>query len=137
MARGERSGTGGRGSCLCGSVRYFVDGPLREVVACHCQQCRKQSGHFYAATDCDDDDLVIEDGGTLSWYAASDFAKRGFCSVCGSALFWRHNDGTETSILAGTLDDDGGIKLTQHIFCADKGDYYEINDGLPQFAQGD
>ena len=93
MARGERSGTGGHGSCLCGSVKYRVDGPLREVVACHCQQCRKQSGHFYAATDCTDDDLTIEDGGALTWYAASDFAKRGFCKKCGSALFWRRNDG--------------------------------------------
>jgi len=137
MARGERSGEGGHGSCLCGSVKYRVDGPLREVVACHCQQCRKQSGHFYAATDCADEHLTIEDGGTLRWYSASDFAKRGFCGKCGSALFWRRNDGSETSILAGTLDDDGGIKLTTHIFCADKGDYYEINDGLPQFAQGD
>jgi len=136
MARGERSGTGGHGSCLCGSIKYRVDGPLREVVACHCQQCRNQSGHFYAATGCADDDLNIEDGGTLAWYAASEFAKRGFCSKCGSALFWRRNGGTDTSILAGSLGDDGGIKFAQHIFCVDKGDYYEIEDGLPQFDQG-
>ena len=137
MARGERTGNGGSGSCLCGNVKYTINGPLREVVACHCQQCRKQSGHFFAATDCADEDLTIHDGGNLQWYAASSEAKRGFCGKCGSILFWRRNDASQTSILAGSLDNEGDIKLTKHIFCSDKGDYYEINDGLPQFEQGD
>ncbi|MBN4066259.1 GFA family protein [Ahrensia sp. AH-315-G08] len=126
-----------KGSCLCGGVSYSIDGPLRDVVACHCQQCRKQSGHFYAATDAQDTDLTIEDGGSLTWYAASDEAKRGFCKTCGSALFWKSSGSTKTSILAGSLDGDPGIKLERHIFCADKGAYYEIEDGVQQFAQGD
>ena len=125
------------GSCNCGGVAYRVNGPLDRVVACHCTQCRKQSGHFYAATNAADVDLLIEDSGTLTWYAASDMAKRGFCGTCGSALFWKANDSDTTSILAGSLDDDAGLKLAVHIFCADKGTYYEISDGLPQFPQGD
>ena len=126
------------GSCLCGAVAYEITGSLRNVVACHCSQCRKQTGHFYAATDCRDDDLTVHDpDGQLRWYAASDFARRGFCGTCGSALFWRRNDGTETSILAGSLDEDGGVKLERHIFVADKGGYYEIADGLPQFERDD
>lgn len=137
ISRPDRSGAGARGSCNCGGVTYVVDGPLREVVACHCSQCRKQSGHFYAATDAADADLTIRDSGTLRWYAASDTAKRGFCGICGSALFWKANGSKKTSILAGTLDGDAGIRLERHIFCADKGDYYEITDGLQQFAQGD
>ncbi|MDD9909934.1 MAG: GFA family protein [Ahrensia sp.] len=137
MARDERHGSGAYGSCLCGTVKYRVNGPLRDVVACHCQQCRKQSGHFYAATDCADDDLIIENGGSLAWYSSSDFAKRGFCNGCGSNLFWRRNGSNQTSILAGSLDSDPSIRLTRHIFCADKGTYYEIDDGLPQFEQSD
>ncbi len=126
------------GSCNCGGVKYTVNGPMREIVACHCSQCRKQSGHFYAATNAADSDLTIEDSGTLKWYAASNIAKRGFCGTCGSALFWKPNDGDYTSIMAGTLDGDaGGVKLDRHIFVADKGAYYEINDGLPQFPQAD
>ena len=135
--RPEGSAKGGAGSCLCGDVRYTVSGPMRAVVACHCQQCRKQSGHFYAATSCADGDLEISERGSLTWYEASDFAKRGFCRTCGSALFWKRNGGAETSILAGSFDDDGGIKLDRHIFCADKGDYYEIPDHLPQYPQAD
>jgi len=121
------------GSCNCGGVKYTVTGELREVIACHCGQCRKQSGHFYAATSATNDDLQIEDSGSLKWYAASDDAKRGFCGECGSALFWRRHGSENTSILAGSLDGDaGGIKLDRHIFVSDKGTYYEIDDGLPQ-----
>ena len=136
-ARPERSGSGGAGSCNCGGVRYRVNGPMREVVACHCSQCRKQSGHFYAATDCADADFEMVSDATLKWYAASDAAKRGFCGECGSALFWKRNNSDKISIMAGTLDDEGGVKLDRHIFCADKGSYYDIEDGKPQFDQGD
>lgn len=125
------------GSCLCGSVRFRVDGPLRPVVYCHCSQCRKQSGHFYAATDAADADITIEGGEAITWYAASDFAKRGFCSTCGSALFWKENDSDRVSILMGSLDKPTGITARAHIFCADKGDYYEITDGLEQYPGPD
>jgi len=122
-----------RGSCLCGAVRFRVDGPLRGVVYCHCSQCRKQTGHFYAATDVADADLDISGADRLTWYAASPEAKRGFCSICGSALFWKRNDSARTSILAGALELPTGLAAESHIFVADKGDYYEIGDGLPQF----
>lgn len=126
-----------RGSCLCGAVRYTVDGPLRAVVACHCQQCRKQSGHFFAATDAADADLTIEEDGALRWYAASQDAMRGFCGTCGSSLFWKANGSDKTSILAGSMDGETGLMLDRHIFASDKGDYYELNDGLPVFEQDD
>jgi hypothetical protein len=106
---------------------------LRGVVYCHCSQCRKQTGHFYAATDVADADLDISGADRLTWYAASPEAKRGFCSICGSALFWKRNDSARTSILAGALELPTGLAAESHIFVADKGDYYEIGDGLPQF----
>ncbi len=120
------------GSCLCGSVRFRITGVLREVVACHCTQCRKQSGHYYAATNAADENLNIEDDGSLAWYQSSNDAKRGFCSACGSALFWKLDSDPFTSVLAGSFDKPTGLKLSRHIFVSDKGDYYEIGDGLPQ-----
>ncbi len=120
------------GSCLCGAIRYRTTGPLREVIACHCTQCRKQSGHYYAATDVTDDNLDIEGADNLTWYRASDFAGRGFCRTCGSALFWKRDGSDYTSILAGSFDGETGLSLEKHIFCATKGDYYEICDGKPQ-----
>jgi hypothetical protein len=92
-----------------------------------------QTGHFYAATDVADADLDVGGADRLTWYAASPEAKRGFCSTCGSALFWKRNDSARTSILAGALELPTGLAAESHIFVADKGDYYEIGDGLPQF----
>ncbi|CAK7259069.1 MULTISPECIES: GFA family protein [unclassified Shinella] len=124
------------GHCLCGAVRFRTKGPLREVIACHCSQCRRQTGHFYAATNVPDDALTVEGGENVTWYRASDMAGRGFCRTCGSALFWKGDGTNYTSIMAGTFDLPTGLAIGKHIFCADKGDYYEIEDGLPQYAQG-
>ena len=117
------------GSCLCGAVRYRTDAPLRPVIACHCTQCRKTSGHFVAATAAPRDAVTIE--GRVTWYASSDTARRGFCGICGSSLFW-DGPGTHLSIHAGTLDGHpDGLTLAGHIFCADRGRYYDIVDPLP------
>ena len=68
------------GSCLCGAVRFRTKGSLRGVVYCHCSQCRKQTGLYYAATDVDVSNVTLEGEDQLTWYAASDFARRGFQS---------------------------------------------------------
>ncbi|WP_157015456.1 GFA family protein [Mesorhizobium xinjiangense] len=122
------------GGCLCGAVLYTVSGPLRGVVYCHCTQCRRQTGHIYAATNVADDRIEIDGADNLTWYAASNLAHRGFCRICGSALFWKPDDGGHISIMAGTFDTPSGLESESHIFVADKGDYYEISDGLAQYA---
>ena len=124
-----------RGSCLCGAVRYQVTGDMRPVVTCHCVQCRKTSGHFVAATSAAHDDIEVE--GQVTWYSSSPEARRGFCAVCGSSLFWEETGGTRLSIHAGTLDGVTGLETSGHIFVADKGDYYALADGLPQASGAD
>ena len=125
-----------KGSCSCGAVSWEVEGEMRPVVACHCTQCRKQTGHYFAATNTSNDNLTITGGDHLTWYEASESAKRGFCKHCGSALFWKPDGRDYTSILAGSIDGDSGLKLREHIFVADKGDYYDLDDGLPQRELG-
>ena len=115
-----------RGSCLCGEVVYEVHGPLRNVIACHCVQCRKQTGHYMAATSARRADLRMEKDAGLRWYQSSQEARRGFCGVCGSVLFWSSEGRPDISITAGTLDGPTGIVTEGHIFCASKGDYYSI-----------
>lgn len=117
------------GGCLCNAVSFRVTGTLRPVVACHCQQCRRASGHHVASTSAPRASVEIE--GEVRWYQSSQTARRGFCPVCGSQLFW-DGGGANLSIFAGVLDKPTGLALAGHIFCADKGDYYEIADGLPQ-----
>ncbi len=126
---------GGSGGCLCGGVRYKVDGRLDDVGACHCSQCRRTTGHYFAATTCKRDALTLVSDETLAWYESSARARRGFCSRCGASLFWQANDRDEIDILAGTLDLPTGLKMADHIYVADKGDYYDIADGLPQYKQ--
>ncbi len=123
-----------KGSCLCGSVAFAIDGELTPPNACHCGQCRKQSGHLWASTVTHQDNLSFISSETLGWYRASDIAKRGFCRACGSFLFWQHNEEGTIAISVGSLDEPTGLKLAQHIFVADKGDYYDIKDDLPQRA---
>lgn len=115
------------GSCLCRGVRYSVAGPLRQVVACHCVQCRKTSGHYVAATQSAAEDLTIE-GETLQWFRSSEHAERGFCSVCGSNLFWRRIDNPYVSIFAGTLDGPTGLHIESQLYPESKGDYYDLPD---------
>lgn len=117
------------GACLCGAVKYTVSGSLRPVIACHCKQCQRTSGFHVAATSARRDTVKIE--GAVTWYRSSETAKRGFCGTCGSNLFW-DGPGQNLSIFAGTLDAPTGLKLAGHIYCADKGDYYEITDDLPK-----
>jgi hypothetical protein len=124
------------GGCLCGAVRYEITGPLRAVVLCHCTQCRRSTGHFMAATAARHRDFRLRDAAELRWYPSSDSARRGFCGRCGSTLFWQAEARDYISIAAGTLDGATGLKSACHIFVADKGDYYALNDGLAQHRDG-
>ncbi len=121
------------GGCLCGAVRYEIDGPLRDIISCHCGQCQKTSGHYFAATATPKEHFHLTRDEGLKWYSSSGYAERGFCSECGSSLFWRMKDGSHQSILAGSLDGDTGLKTSHHIFVADKKDYYDIADVIPQY----
>lgn len=113
-----------KGSCLCGQIRFSAAATARPPAACHCSQCRKQSGHHWASVQVMDDDLTIT--GSPRWFAASDKAKRGFCPTCGSFLFWKGTGEKDTGVALGAIDGATGLHLTRHIFTADKGDYYDI-----------
>jgi hypothetical protein len=121
-----------KGSCLCGAVTYTLTGPLRPSVACHCGQCRKTSGHYWSATQVPTEKLTISGENRLKWYRSSDHAQRGFCTECGSSLFWTLDGEDATSVASGTLDGPTGMRQEKHIFVKDKGDYYDIDDGLPK-----
>lgn len=125
------------GKCLCGAVAFEAEAMSEKIDACHCAECRRWSGHFWASINADISSLKILSGeGNLKWHRSSEIVRRGFCGECGSALFW-HPDRHEKyshllGIGAGSLDAPTGGELSLHIFVAEKGDYYQLNDGLPQ-----
>jgi hypothetical protein len=124
-----------KGRCLCGAVSFEVAGELRPVIYCHCEQCRRTSGHFVAATACRPQQLTIFGEENIKWYESSESAMRGFCQLCGSSLFWKPAHGEHWSIWAGTHDRPTGLQGDQHFYVHLNSDYYEIDDGLPQFAE--
>ncbi|MDA7840149.1 GFA family protein [Luminiphilus sp.] len=126
-----------KGSCECGDVTYTVTGPLRPTIACHCTQCRKISGHYWAATQVPNTHFTINKNNGLKWFRSSEWARRGFCSGCGSSLFWQMDSEDATFIGSGTFDDLSfdATTVDKHICVADKGVYYSLNDGLPQFEK--
>jgi hypothetical protein len=124
------------GGCLCGNVRYEVRGPLRNVIACHCEQCRRTSGHFVAATACRRGAFTLTKSETLKWYVAVSGFRRGFCAECGSSLFFEEEGGDRVSIAAGSLDLPQGLSLAAHIYAREAGDYYRIEPGVPISLDG-
>ena len=124
------------GRCLCGAVRYEVRGPLRDVLLCHCVECRRWGGHVFAATAARREHLVLLESGGLRWVASPESeseARRGFCGECGSSLFWDAPARDTVSIAAGTLDEPTGLRAIGHVYVSQAGDYYELpEDGLPR-----
>ncbi|MFY1707225.1 GFA family protein [Tritonibacter scottomollicae] len=119
-----------KGQCLCGNIHFETEAAPMGPSMCHCGQCRRQSGGIWSSAYVADTDLTIT--GTVSWFASSPNAKRGFCATCGSFLFWKALDEDTTSFALGAVSNPTGLTLEKHIFVADKGDYYKIADGLPQ-----
>ena len=113
------------GGCLCGSVRYTVGGPLREILVCHCIECRRWAGHAWAATAARTADLEI-----------GDTADRGFCVRCGASLFWRVPGWDRVSISAGTLDEPSGLHVAAHIWVEQGADWERPADDVPAYRGG-
>ncbi len=120
------------GACLCGAVRFSIRGALRPIVFCHCGQCRRVQGQFAANTAAPRESIELSHDVALKWFDSSSHARRGFCGICGSTLFWVAADETYWAIAAGALDASSDLTPLHHVFAADKARYYDILDDLPQ-----
>jgi hypothetical protein len=123
------------GSCLCGAVAFEIHGPMQDMHACHCIQCRKQTGNYWMSSRMADADLKFTHDKGLKWFTSSSDAKRGFCVDCGSTLFYKRNGSDEISVCMGSLDGKTGLRLSGHIYCDFAGDYYTITGG--DFQKGE
>jgi hypothetical protein len=121
-----------QGSCNCGAVKFTLAQAPTDATACHCTQCRKQSGHYFASANLPKAAVQMTGEENLAWYQSSEKVRRGFCSKCGCWLFWEPVFRDWTSVALGSLDGKTGLQLQQHIFVANQGDYYTLGDGLPQ-----
>ena len=122
------------GRCLCGGITFSTSGELRPVINCHCHRCRRFTGHHLAATSAASARITLEDpGGLLRWYAVPG-AAYGFCSRCGSSLFWRGDEEPDRlSIGAGVLDPPTGLTTEQAWWVSEASDYHE-RPAIPEHA---
>ena len=119
------------GGCLCGGVSYELNGQLRDVVNCHCGQCRKTHGHYAAYSSIAEKDMVFKSDSTLRWYESTPgVAKRGFCSECGASLFWKPVNEPRIAVAAGSVNAPTGLRTIKHIYVDDASDYYDFTDNL-------
>jgi hypothetical protein len=122
------------GGCLCGAVRFRTDGEPVNVRICHCRTCQKAMGSpFFARALFDQRTLSVE--GDTARYLSSEALERVFCTACGSRLFSRRTNGTMVGVALAAFDDRNAFVPTEHIFVADKMDWVQLNDGLPQYQE--
>ncbi|MGB6539249.1 MAG: GFA family protein [Xanthobacteraceae bacterium] len=127
-----------RGSCLCGGVRYEINGNLSEAINCHCSMCRKAQGAAFRsrAKVRASDFRFVSGEALLTFFASSPGNHRGFCRVCGSPILTKFDaDPSTFGLPLGPLDDDPGVRPQAHVHVASKAPWFTITDDLPQFAE--
>jgi hypothetical protein len=127
-----------RGSCLCGTVRYEIQGAPVILYYCHCGTCRKATGSAFASNVIVQSEAftVVAGRDRLSSFESSPNKRRWFCSACGSPIYSQTEAAPFVSVRVGTLDDDPVVRPSVHSYVADKAPWYEIADGLPQKPSG-
>lgn len=126
------------GRCLCGGIRFEVDEPLEPIQVCHCGQCRKAQGTAFA-TNIPVQEAhfrLLEGAELLTRFSSSPGKQRCFCSRCGSPIYSCHEQLPGVlRIRAGVLDGALATQMQAHFYTAHKANWFEINDGLPCFAE--
>jgi len=113
----------GKGSCLCGAVRFTAAGCSNHVGACHCGMCRKWGGGPLLAIDCGTD-VEFDGAESIGVYDSSDWAERGFCNRCGSHLFYRLKESGQYVMPVGLFDEMETPVFDSQIFIDSKPDWY-------------
>lgn len=125
-----------RGGCLCGEVRYEVDGAIDRVLICHCAMCRRGAGAPSVAWASAPTDAVKIAGSTLRWYDSSPRGRRGFCERCGSSLFFVDpTELAEIDLSVATLDDPDALPPSGHIYVPSKIAWVSLEPGLARHVE--
>lgn len=127
------------GACPCRAVRYSIDGPVRDVLVCHCDACHEATGGPWSASAAHRKDLVVEDAAALIWKRAnvSEYeASRGRCRTCGTTVFWDAPGRETVSFGVATLADASGLEVAGHIWVAGQGAASVPSADPPSYSEG-
>lgn len=127
------------GSCLCGRIRYEIDGKIGPVGHCHCVTCRKvQGGAFVTNAPVRAKYFHLVSGeDAVAQFESSPGKRRCFCRHCGSPVWSRRDSEPDiVRIRLGLLDSDPERRPLGHFWVSDKASWFEIADDLPQYPRG-
>lgn len=126
-----------QGACLCGTVRYEIDGPFGLMMHCHCSMCRKHHGASFATFV--SAPLMgfrwLSGADNIGKFSSSAQSERCFCKTCGSVAPALVQSMDLAICPAGNLVEDIDARPQSHFFVASKAPWYEITDDLPQYAE--
>jgi hypothetical protein len=124
------------GGCLCGAIRYRIDGPARKTTHCHCLHCQRASGApFVTWTEFRASEFTIVSG-TPARYESRPQVTRQFCSRCGAQLTYQHaEDPGAIDVTTCSLDDAEAVTPEDHVWCDRMVSWVKIADGLPRYRR--
>ena len=139
MSESETTGGRMRGRCLCSAVEFEVDVPERTYSICHCGLCRRWSGGPLMSVHCPAPKTEWLNDEGLTWYQGTPWAQRGFCSNCGSSLFWRLAQEPEGMLIVSVdaLEGAGDFTLDRHIYSDARPDRYDFADDCPRVTEAE
>ena len=127
-----------QGGCLCGAVRFTIAGGIRNIIYCHCSECRKAQGSAFAANGivAADKFSLVRGEGELTGYEATPGQTKYFCKRCGSPIISKNiNKPDQVRVRLGTIESDIAERPTAHIFVASKANWEDICGAMPQYAE--
>ncbi len=127
-----------KGSCLCKSVVFEIDGEFEDFYLCHCSRCRKDTGSAHASN-------LFSSSAKITWISGEDIVKtyrveksehsKSFCPNCGSALPTLQMDGSLLVVPAGSLDTDPHISPKAHIFIESRASWDNNLEKIPKYPE--
>ncbi len=112
------------GRCMCDAITFTITGQPYGIISCHCKDCQRLHGNYNPMLVSPEEEVQITDNGKLVWFSSSPSKQRGFCSVCGTALFMRNTENGRLLTSVGALDDTHPLKNIKNIFTEEAGSYY-------------
>lgn len=121
------------GGCLCGSLRYHLNGPPLLTELCHCAMCRRAVGAPVVGWGTWPRERFRWTAGEPVVHASSEIARRTFCGRCGTSLTFERTDAPDTlDVTLASLDDPTPFPPARHIWTASRLPWLHLNDRLPQ-----
>lgn len=125
-------------TCLCGKVSIEVMDVHSEVGACHCSMCRKWgSGPLLTVEAGTAKNIRFHSEDLISRYKSSEWAERGFCSNCGSNLFYHLLPTDAYSIPIDLFDDLPDTALTTEVYYDQKPEYYDFANETKKLTEAE